>query len=174
MNHTRTNNPVDAHVDMYNKIFGSVTNIRAPPLIFGETNSLYNQGRPGLSNTFGAALWGIDFNLYSAAAGFKRVHMHQGTNYRVRYYFMGYALSCNLTGENLSIKRGSLSLRTRPPWAPKHHTMVASPLQQCFETPLSDLSVFHRSLSRQTKKRPIRHIILPAQEDQASWLGLWF
>lgn len=52
------------------------------PFILGETNSLYNQGRPGLSNTFGAALWGVDFNLWCAASGIGRVHMHQGTNYR--------------------------------------------------------------------------------------------
>lgn len=51
-------------------------------LILGETNSLYNQGRPGLSNTFGATLWGVDFNLWCAANDIKRVHMHQGTNYR--------------------------------------------------------------------------------------------
>ena len=52
------------------------------PFILGETNSLYNQGRPGLSNTFGAALWGVDFNLWCAANNIRRVHMHQGTNYR--------------------------------------------------------------------------------------------
>lgn len=52
------------------------------PFILGETNSLYNQGRPGLSNTFGAALWGVDFNLWCAANNVQRVHMHQGTNYR--------------------------------------------------------------------------------------------
>ncbi|KAK4561080.1 hypothetical protein LTR86_005035 [Recurvomyces mirabilis] len=52
------------------------------PYIMGETNSLYNQGRPGLSNTFGAALWGVDFNLWCATNNISRVHMHQGTNYR--------------------------------------------------------------------------------------------
>ena len=52
------------------------------PFILGETNSLYNQGRPGLSNTFGAALWVVDFNLWCAANEIRRVHMHQGTNYR--------------------------------------------------------------------------------------------
>ncbi|EFY86356.1 glycoside hydrolase family 79 protein [Metarhizium acridum CQMa 102] len=71
---------VDSHVAEYSAIFGTARS--PPPLIFGETNSLYNQGRPGLSNTFGAALWCVDFNMYSAAVGFKRVHMHQGTNYR--------------------------------------------------------------------------------------------
>ncbi|PWI75668.1 Glycoside hydrolase, catalytic core [Purpureocillium lilacinum] len=80
MNHTRTTRDVDEQVAEYKRIM-SVNNHHAP-LIFGETNSLYNQGKPGLSNSFGATLWGVDFNLYSASAGFKRVHMHQGTNYR--------------------------------------------------------------------------------------------
>lgn len=52
------------------------------PFILGEGNSLYNEGRPGLSNTFGAALWGVDFNLLCAATGIGRFHMHQGTDYR--------------------------------------------------------------------------------------------
>jgi len=55
------------------------------PFIMGETNSLYNQGRPGLSNTFGAALWGVDFNLWCATNNISRVHMHQGTNYRYQF-----------------------------------------------------------------------------------------
>jgi len=52
------------------------------PFILGETNSLYNEGRPGLSNSFGAALWGVDFNLWCATNNIQRVHMHQGTDYR--------------------------------------------------------------------------------------------
>ena len=52
------------------------------PFILGETNSLYNEGAPGLSNSFGAALWGVDFNLWCASVGIRRVHMHQGTDYR--------------------------------------------------------------------------------------------
>jgi hypothetical protein len=52
------------------------------PFILGETNSLYNEGAPGLSNAFGAALWGVDFGLWCASQGIRRVHMHQGTNYR--------------------------------------------------------------------------------------------
>ncbi|GAW11642.1 hypothetical protein ANO14919_009900 [Xylariales sp. No.14919] len=79
MNHTRTRSSVDAHVSEFAAIAAA-----APGLvqILGETNSLYNQGKPGLSNSFGAALWGIDFNLYCASVGIGRVHMHMGTNYR--------------------------------------------------------------------------------------------
>ncbi|KAK9777465.1 hypothetical protein SCAR479_05858 [Seiridium cardinale] len=76
MNHTRTKQSVDTHVSEYNTINPGI------PHIFGETNSLYNQGRPGLSNTFGAALWGVDFLLYSASVNIQRVHLHMGTNYR--------------------------------------------------------------------------------------------
>ena len=43
------------------------------PFILGEANSLYNEGAPGLSNAFGAALWGIDFNLWCASQGIRRV-----------------------------------------------------------------------------------------------------
>ncbi|KAI1119275.1 glycoside hydrolase family 79 protein [Nemania sp. NC0429] len=79
MNHTRTRSSVDPHVSEFASIAAA-----APGLvqIMGETNSLYNQGKPGLSNSFGAALWGIDFNLYCASVGIGRVHMHMGTNYR--------------------------------------------------------------------------------------------
>ncbi|KAK0618177.1 hypothetical protein B0T17DRAFT_618803 [Bombardia bombarda] len=80
MNHAVTKRSVDAHITEYN--LAKAGDPAIPPLIFGEANSLYNQGKPGLSNTFGAALWGIDFNLYSASVGFKRVYMHMGTNYR--------------------------------------------------------------------------------------------
>jgi hypothetical protein len=52
------------------------------PFILGEGNSLSRQGGPGLSNTFGAALWGVSANLLMAAHNIKRFHMHQGTNYR--------------------------------------------------------------------------------------------
>lgn len=76
MNHTRTTLSVEAHIDEYNAINPGI------PLIMGEANSLYNQGRPGLSNSFGAALWNIDFALYCAARNIQRVHMHMGTNYR--------------------------------------------------------------------------------------------
>lgn len=79
MNHTSTVLSVAKHLNESNILRASGSQL---PYILGETNSLYNEGAPGLSNSFGAALWGVDFNLYCAATGIKRVHMHQGTNYR--------------------------------------------------------------------------------------------
>ena len=81
MNHTRSTLDVDEQVAEYKNLIR--LNHGNVPLIFGETNSLYNEGAPGLSNSFGAALWGVDFSLYAASAGCNRVHMHQGTDYRV-------------------------------------------------------------------------------------------
>ncbi|CAK7228223.1 hypothetical protein SBRCBS47491_006829 [Sporothrix bragantina] len=93
LNHSNTVRSVSAHVAEYASIFGaededgtgngtSKDMCRRPRQILGEANSLYNEGKPGLSNSFGAALWGVDFLMYSAAASIGRVHMHQGTNYR--------------------------------------------------------------------------------------------
>jgi Glycosyl hydrolase family 79 C-terminal beta domain len=76
MNHTSTVLSVNKHLNESTLLHAGI------PYILGETNSLYNEGAPGLSNSFGAALWGVDFNLYCAATGIQRVHMHQGTNYR--------------------------------------------------------------------------------------------
>jgi hypothetical protein len=77
MNHTSTVHSISSQVNESNYL--AYTGI---PFILGETNSLYNEGAPGLSNSFGAALWGLDFNLWCASVGIRRVHMHQGTDYR--------------------------------------------------------------------------------------------
>ncbi|KAL2756573.1 glycoside hydrolase family 79 protein [Sodiomyces alcalophilus JCM 7366] len=80
MNHQTTTRSVDAHVRTYRDMVRRLRDV--PPHILGEHNSLYHQGKPGLSNSFGAALWGVDFNLYAASVGIRRVHMHMGTDYR--------------------------------------------------------------------------------------------
>jgi hypothetical protein len=83
MNHDETMRSVDAHVRTRRDLVTQFGEAAIPPHILGEHNSLYHQGKPGLSNSFGAALWGIDFNLYAASVGIRRVHMHMGTDYRV-------------------------------------------------------------------------------------------
>jgi hypothetical protein len=81
MNHTSTKHSVDQHVNL-SRTLNSEGLTKDIPYILGETNSLYHQGKPGLSNSFGAALWGVDFNLYCASQSIRRTHMHQGTDYR--------------------------------------------------------------------------------------------
>ena len=81
MNHTSTVASVQQHVKL-SRVLNEEGLTKDIPYILGETNSLYRQGKPGLSNSFGAALWGVDFNLYCASQGIRRTHMHQGTDYR--------------------------------------------------------------------------------------------
>ena len=77
MNHTSIVNSISSQIDEARLLANY-----SIPFILGETNSLYNEGAPGLSNAFGAALWGVDFNLWCASQGIKRTHMHIGTDYR--------------------------------------------------------------------------------------------
>lgn len=79
LNHTKTVSSIAAHNAEQKSL--SAAGLKAP-YILGETNSLYNQGAPGLSNSFGAALWNVDFALMCAATNIQQIYMHQGTDYR--------------------------------------------------------------------------------------------
>ncbi|KAI3395761.1 hypothetical protein diail_892 [Diaporthe ilicicola] len=46
--------------------------------VFGETNSVSCGGRCGISDTFGAALWAVDYVLMAASIGMPRVYFHLG------------------------------------------------------------------------------------------------
>ncbi|KAG9665286.1 hypothetical protein KCU64_g50, partial [Aureobasidium melanogenum] len=50
------------------------------PLVFGETNSASCSGRSGISDTFGAALWSVDYVLLAASIGMPKVYFHPGAN----------------------------------------------------------------------------------------------
>jgi hypothetical protein len=47
-----------------------------------EANSVYNEGQPGVSNTLGAALWGLELMFEAAAAGAAGVNFHGGVHNR--------------------------------------------------------------------------------------------
>lgn len=47
-------------------------------LVLGETNSISCSGRSGISDTFGAALWGVDYVLMAASIGIEKVYFHLG------------------------------------------------------------------------------------------------
>lgn len=75
LNHTRTKYSIDALVSQYDSIKPGV------PHILGETNSLSGGGKRDVSDTFGAALWTVDYLLYCASVDIKRVHLQLGTNF---------------------------------------------------------------------------------------------
>ncbi|KAK6603611.1 glycoside hydrolase family 79 protein [Botrytis cinerea] len=68
MNHTSTVVSVGRQLNVSNILSSSDV-----PFILGETNSLYNEGAPGLSNAYGAALWNLDFALYGASTSIRRI-----------------------------------------------------------------------------------------------------
>lgn len=73
MNHTAVARSIAGHV-AYARSIGAAD----ADYVIGEHNSLYGGGAVGLSDVFGAALWGMDFSLQAASTGIiKRVHFHQ-------------------------------------------------------------------------------------------------
>src|SRR5258708_37046242 len=44
-----------------------------------ETNSVYEGGKPGISDTLGAALWGVDVIFTLAEAGWLGINFHGGS-----------------------------------------------------------------------------------------------
>ncbi|KAI9450139.1 hypothetical protein BJY52DRAFT_1155314 [Lactarius psammicola] len=53
--------------------------------VLGETNSYACHGAPGVSNTAGAALWGLDYALFAGQLGITRVYFHQGIGYKYSF-----------------------------------------------------------------------------------------
>lgn len=76
MNHSNTIDTLKEHLEFKNVLNGVL------PYVLGETNSLARQGKPGISDAFGSALWNVDFALQCAASSIYRINMHQGLNYR--------------------------------------------------------------------------------------------
>jgi len=50
------------------------------PFRITETNSIYGEGQPGISDTLGAALWGLHLMFQAAAAGAAGINFHGGAH----------------------------------------------------------------------------------------------
>ncbi|KAI5865244.1 glycoside hydrolase family 79 protein [Durotheca rogersii] len=59
------------------------------PYIFGETNSVSGGGAAGVSPTFGAALWTMDYVLRATYSNISRTYFHHGTVGNCQYCFWG-------------------------------------------------------------------------------------
>ncbi|OTA62470.1 hypothetical protein K449DRAFT_382475 [Hypoxylon sp. EC38] len=68
------------------------------PLVMGETNSVSCSGKSGISDTFGAALWGVDYVLLGAAIGIQKTYFHLGAQSE---YSSFTPLGYNLKNETL-------------------------------------------------------------------------
>lgn len=59
------------------------------PYVFGETNSISGGGAAGVSPTFGAALWTMDYVLRASYSNISRTYFHHGTVGNCQYCFWG-------------------------------------------------------------------------------------
>jgi len=66
------------NVSQYIPQIAAAENAGGAPLVMGETNSASCSGRSGISDTFGAALWAVDYVLTAASLGFRKVYFHLG------------------------------------------------------------------------------------------------
>ncbi|TLS27910.1 hypothetical protein PpBr36_01486 [Pyricularia pennisetigena] len=57
--------------------------------VFGETNSVSGGGAAGVSPTFGAALWTMDYSLRALSSNISNVYFHQGTVGNCQYCQFG-------------------------------------------------------------------------------------
>ncbi|KAK3305664.1 glycoside hydrolase family 79 protein [Chaetomium strumarium] len=57
--------------------------------VLGETNSVSGGGAAGVSPTFGAALWTMDYAVRAASRNISRVYFHHGTVGNCQYCFWG-------------------------------------------------------------------------------------
>src|ERR1700733_12707757 len=68
----------------------AVAQAAGKPFLMFETNSASCGGFPGISDSFGAALWGLDYALQLAYSNFSVAMFHssgQNVSYNVRGYF---------------------------------------------------------------------------------------
>lgn len=77
MNHTSITTNLASHIQRAQNL----TSLHHP-YVLGEMNSIAKQGRNGETNVFGDALWLVDFSLWAAEHNIRRLHFHQGTDYR--------------------------------------------------------------------------------------------
>jgi hypothetical protein len=75
------------------------------PLLMFETNTASCGGFPGISDSFGAAMWGLDYGLQMAASNFSGALFHvggQNVYYNVSLYFHYFLQSANINLSSLS------------------------------------------------------------------------
>ncbi|KAH8906406.1 hypothetical protein BR93DRAFT_929027 [Coniochaeta sp. PMI_546] len=74
------------------------------PYIFGETNSVSGGGAAGVSPTFGAALWTMDYSLRATYSNMSRTYFHHGTVGNCQYCFWGrYSMGAPYYGATAAV-----------------------------------------------------------------------
>lgn len=103
---------LQAHAETARNVRGlfdaDVAAVRRPPhnkeYVLGETNSVSGGGAAGVSPTFGAALWTMDYTLQAASRNISRVYFHQGTVGNCQYCFWGrYSMGAPYYGATAAV-----------------------------------------------------------------------
>ncbi|KAI6383561.1 hypothetical protein MCOR25_000017 [Pyricularia grisea] len=84
MNHTRTS----GNIRSFETDVAAALAI-GKPYVFGETNSVSGGGAAGVSPTFGAALWTMDYSLRALVSNITNLYFHQGTVGNCQYCQFG-------------------------------------------------------------------------------------
>ncbi|KAM7221975.1 hypothetical protein V8F06_002726 [Rhypophila decipiens] len=72
--------------------------------VLGETNSVSGGGAAGVSPTFGAALWTMDYALRAAYTNISRIYFHHGTVGNCQYCFFGrYSMGAPYYGAHAAV-----------------------------------------------------------------------
>jgi hypothetical protein len=77
---------------------GSYSSKYALPYRITEVNSVYDEGQPGVSDTLGAALWGLELMFHAAAAGAAGANFHAGIHNRQPEHDKAYTPIARSTG----------------------------------------------------------------------------
>lgn len=85
----------------------AIAHQRGTALRLGETNSVSCSGQPGVSDSFGSALWATDYLTRLLAAGASGVNFHG-----LPGYCLGYSAVCAPTADDFHAGR----LRAQPEW----------------------------------------------------------
>ncbi|CAK7201835.1 hypothetical protein SEUCBS139899_004550 [Sporothrix eucalyptigena] len=83
-----------AHTSVVSNVAGYDSDVAAAiavgkPYVFGESNSATGGGASGVSPTFGAALWTLDYSVRAVYANISRTYFHHGTVGNCQYCFWG-------------------------------------------------------------------------------------
>ncbi|KAH8682604.1 hypothetical protein BX600DRAFT_521957 [Xylariales sp. PMI_506] len=83
-----------SHIDVVSNVASYSTDVAAAlgvgkEYVFGESNSATGGGATGVSPTFGAGLWTMDYSVRAAYNNISRTYFHQGTVGNCQYCFWG-------------------------------------------------------------------------------------
>ena len=111
MDNLLRNTKIDAEIE----VMQDAARVADRPIRMTEVNSCYLGGKPGVSDTFGAALWAGELSLRLVASGFSGVNFHGGSARQIKASLGGI-----LPGDDVSNSEAADSYYTPIAGSPIH------------------------------------------------------